>query len=153
MQLEDIIKTYGKEADYYDESLVGYYTGAEAYEKNDIFMIVTSMGNDYLNNYPGCFEEIEMTKNDWIELAKERIKHAKYALRGRKIEGMYLKCIEEQIKNAEKIISGGLDNEKDISELLMLVFNMPDKQYDYYYDTFWDNTARDNTAIEDDIER
>ena len=29
----------------------------------------------------------------------------------------------------------------------MLVFNMPDKQYDYYYDTPWD------TAIEDDIER
>lgn len=140
-----------KEADYYDESLVGYSIGAEDYEKNDIFMIDSGMGNVYLNNYPGCFEEIEMTKNDWIKLAEERIKHAKYALRGRKIEGIYLKHIVEQIKNAEKIILGGLDNEKDIFELLMLVSNMPDKQYDYYYDTPCDTTVIGDN--EDDIER
>ena len=140
-----------KEADYYDESLVGYSIGAEDYAEDDIFMIASGMGNVYLNDYPGCFEEIEMTKNDWIKLAKERIKHAKYALRGRKIEGIYLKHIVEQINNAEKIILGGLDNEKDIFKLLMLVSNMPDKQYDYYYDTPYDTTVIGDN--EDDIER
>ena len=68
----------------------------------------------YLDYYPDCFKKIEMKKSDWISLAKKRIEWAKYALIGRDFgdEDSYLNDCNNKIKEAERLVSGGLEKKK-----------------------------------------
>ena len=123
------------ESDNYDDTYQGYTTGEEKYTENDIFMIDSYSGNRYLKYYPDCFEKIEMEKEDWIGLAKERIKFAKYALIGRNTDDGYFNTFKEHIQDAEDLILNGLKTKEELNKLLHLIKEMPVKQSMYWYDT------------------
>ena len=108
--------------------------GAEDYCENNVIMTYRRIGENYLKHYPDCFKTIKMDLNRWINLAKQRIKLARYALRGRDMNDPYYKGREDKIQKAEDLIPEILDNNANLNELLNEIFFMPRKRTLYWYD-------------------